>query len=444
MDEIFPVPQRTGESEDLPKVLATVVNVVNSDIQHSTDIPGLTMPSGQPIIEASLTAFPAYSSLTADTPRLTANSLTSATSTTSSVSTTSATTSRPLISSSASSPAQTSSVPSASSGSSASSALTSSSPSRVSRTGTKPTSSLPSSITSPSSSLSSTTSSITGTTTTDVDPTSTRWIDGLGGGGSGKTGSTGPTSTSTDASPPPTGGPSVPPTTSKIVGGVVGSVAGAVMLVILALFLLKRRTAMRTPHEALPSSETAAAAEGATRGNPPAEMTSRFSRDSMLAASYFAPAFLRRWRGSSHTDSTLVSAGSERGFQKISGRKIPSVLTSGGDGYGGGYETVSPAASEPSMTPGIPGSPVHPRSPSQPPPPSTPYGMPLDVSYTRETAEHDDDTDRPARSAAVPGNIPRTGALSPPMAHQPLQRPNLLRTSHSFDTSRGSRFTEDF
>lgn len=247
------------------------------------------------------------------------------------------------------------------------------------------------------------------------------------------------------------------------------------MLVILALFLVRRRTAMRAPHEALPSSETAAVAGGAAGGaaggtaggtaggNRPAEMASRFSRDSMLAASYFAPAFLRRWRDSGHTDSTLVSAGSERGFQKISGRKIPSVLTSGGDGYGGGYETASPTASEPSMTPGIPGSPVNPRSPSQPPPPSIPYGMRLDVSYTQETAEHDDNDAilhaSPARSAVpeivtvaaggVPVNIPRAntqspGALSPPMAHQPLQRPDMLRTSHSFDGSRGSRFTEDF
>lgn len=166
-----------------------------------------------------------------------------------------------------------------------------------------------------------------------------------------------------------------------------------------------------------------------------------------------------------------MSASSERGFQKISGRKIPSVLTSGGDGYGGGYESVAPPGSEPSSTPRIPGSPVNnPRSPSMgAPPPSIPHGMPLDVSYTQETAEFDDsDTIAHASPSSArpvvpdiitvaagggPVNLSRSntdspgasaGALSPPMLQQQplLQRPDL-RTSHSFDGSRGSRFTED-
>lgn len=228
------------------------------------------------------------------------------------------------------------------------------------------------------------------------------------------------------------------------------------MLVVLAMFLLRRRAAMRMSPEALPSSEGAGTgAAAAAGGSRPAEMTSRFSRDSILTASYFAPAFMKKWRDSSHTDSTLVSSGggSERGFQKVSGRKIPSVLTSGGDGYGGGYETVSPYASEPSMTPGIPGSPVIPRSPSQPPP-SIPFGMPLDVSYTRETEENDPGViihESPARtplpgmvtvaSGGVPINIPRAHSPSP-MELSP-QRPDTLGRSHSsFDASRGSRFTE--
>jgi len=42
-------------------------------------------------------------------------------------------------------------------------------------------------------------------------------------------------------------------------------------------------------------------------------------------------------RFSERTDAGTISstAGSERGFYKVSGRKIESVLTSGGDGYGG-------------------------------------------------------------------------------------------------------------
>lgn len=44
-------------------------------------------------------------------------------------------------------------------------------------------------------------------------------------------------------------------------------------------------------------------------------------------------------RTSRQTDRTVSStAGSERGFYRVSGRKLPSVLQTGGDGYGGGLD----------------------------------------------------------------------------------------------------------
>lgn len=234
--------------------------------------------------------------------------------------------------------------------------------------------------------------------------------------------------------------------------------AGAVMLVVFALFLLHRRRTMAKSPEGLPSSEGAGAgaAVGAGNGSRSGEITSRWSRDSIFTAAYLAPAFMKRWRQSTQTnktDSTVVSGGSERGFQKVSGRKIPSVLMHGGDGFGGGYETGSPTVSEPSMS-AVPGSPVNPRSSSQPPP-SSPFGMPLDTSYTREAEEDDDPTvyvrSSPARtpvassasvgSVSAPINVPRVPSrtLSPTFP----QRPDTLGRSHpSFDGSRGSRFTE--
>jgi len=40
-------------------------------------------------------------------------------------------------------------------------------------------------------------------------------------------------------------------------------------------------------------------------------------------------------RSSRHTDMTMsTDAGGERGFYRVSGRKLPSVLQTGGDGYG--------------------------------------------------------------------------------------------------------------
>jgi hypothetical protein len=59
---------------------------------------------------------------------------------------------------------------------------------------------------------------------------------------------------------------------------------------------------------------------------------------------YVVPAALASLtRSSQTTDQTLSStAGSERGFYRVSGRKLPSVLQTGGDGYGDGiYENQS-------------------------------------------------------------------------------------------------------
>ncbi|ODM19321.1 hypothetical protein SI65_05939 [Aspergillus cristatus] len=454
---IFEKHQDIASSEDLAKVWATVVNVIDDDSYTSTQSADVTLASSHAWFDGSATAFPGYTSLTVDTPSLTSSSQSMASAASSAYS--SAMTSRPLINSSLPTPSSTSLTPTASaSGSGLSGSLSSAttSASLVTRSSTK-TTSLPTSSSSSSFSSSFSSSTTSSTTTTSDSSSYSGWVGGgYGGGGGSQTGSgQNPISTDTDPNQNSSGAPG-PATTGKIVGGVVGSVAGAVMLVILALFFLKRRASMRKSQQALPSTEGAGAGAGgnAAGGVGSAGMTSR--PDSLLTATYFAPAFMKRWRQSTmttNTDSTLVSSGSERGFQKISGRKIPSVLTHGGDGFGGGYDTGSPTLSEPSMTTAVPGSPVNPRSPLTQPPPSTPFGMPLDVSYTREAEENDSAIymrASPARtpvtstasmsSVSAPINIPRQShsSLSPIP-----QRPDTLGRSHpSFDGSRGSRFTE--
>lgn len=458
--EVVPVldkRQDIASSEDLAKVWATVVNVIDDESYTSTQSAEVTFASSHAWFDGSVTAFPGYTSPTADTPSLTGSSQSIASAASSAYS--SAMTSRPLINSSQPTPSSTSLTPTSSpSASDLSSSLSSTtSASLVTRSSTKTTSSTSSTSSSFSSSFSSSTSTSSSTTSSDSSSYS-GWVGGGygGGGGSTQTGSgQNPTSTDTDPNQNSSGAPG-PVTTGKIVGGVVGSVAGAVMLVILALFFLKRRASMRKSQQALPSTERAGAGAGGNMacGGGSAGMASR--PDSLLTATYFAPAFMKRWRQSTmttNTESTLVSNGSERGFQKISGRKIPSVLTHGGDGFGGGYDTGSPTLSEPSMTSAAPGSPVNPRSPLTQPPPSTPFGMPLDVSYTREAEENDSVMymrASPARtpvtstasmsSVSAPINIPRQShsSLSPIP-----QRPDMLGRSHpSFDGSRGSRFTE--
>lgn len=119
------------------------------------------------------------------------------------------------------------------------------------------------------------------------------------------------------------------PPTSTVVGGVVGGVCGLALLIfLLLLFLrLRRKGALRRtisppiPQTSVPSGATA---EGGT-------MTERSSAAIPLAAAGF-------WRSlrprSGQTATTTETAPSERGFQNLGGRKLESVLSTQGDGYG--------------------------------------------------------------------------------------------------------------
>ncbi|PYH92616.1 hypothetical protein BO71DRAFT_420687 [Aspergillus ellipticus CBS 707.79] len=222
----------------------------------------------------------------------------------------------------------------------------------------------------------------------------------------------------------------------KIAGGVVGGVAAAMIVFVLVAWLLRRRKKnlqglLAPGGDALPAPHTAGTATTEGSFSRSGEMASRrSSNEALFTASYFAPAFMKR----------VSSEPSERGFQKISGRKIPSP--------------GSPTTSEPSSATFSAGSPVQPRSPTTQPPLATPYGRPLDASYTRETQETGSRTmmfrPSPARTTSANASLhsehmgPRpvsqvpqihvSGPVSPTMP----KRPDALGRSHpSFDGSRG-------
>jgi hypothetical protein len=75
---------------------------------------------------------------------------------------------------------------------------------------------------------------------------------------------------------------------------------------------------------------------------PPAPMPSGNNMVERRSFAYAFPAALASLTGykrfSQRTETGTISstAGSERGFYRVSGRKLPSVLQTGGDGYGGG------------------------------------------------------------------------------------------------------------
>ncbi|PYI10443.1 hypothetical protein BO78DRAFT_221136 [Aspergillus sclerotiicarbonarius CBS 121057] len=492
---------------DQTTVSATVINVVDNDSQTSSGtsatapttisdestVPATTGLSTESdsfslslsatiSVDVPLTASPAYSSPTADTPAVTSTSEPSSAPPSSAPA--SSKTSTPLFGSTTTSlPSSTSIKPSSALSDSNTGAtqnagqVTASSSGAVFGYGSQST------TTSSVSQTSSATTSILSSEPTSTDSYYGTWstasnggAGGLGGtatgqaasetsfssGSSGSSFNSSSSSSSSSSSGSGSGSGSISTQTKgKIAGGVVGGVAAAMFVFVFVVWLLRRRRKNILPPsgDALPEPDTTGTAEGSIPRS--AEMASRRSSDDPLfTASYFAPAFMKRWRQSHMTtrtdDSTLSSEPSERGFQKISGRKIPSVLQSGGDGYGGGFEPGSPTASEPS-TIFSPSSPVQPRSPVTQPPLTTPYGMPLDASYTREAEEsggklvfRPSPARTPVTSASAslsnePGG-PRIvsqvivpGALSPTMP----KRPDALGRSHpSFDGSRGSRFTE--
>ncbi|KKK17320.1 hypothetical protein P175DRAFT_0492041 [Aspergillus ochraceoroseus IBT 24754] len=337
------------------------------------------------------------------------------------------------------------------------------------------TTTTPSVTTSSTTTTTPTTPTTTTTTTTSRTSTSTasypHYSDpSSNSGNSGHSGGTvlgneggGSNSTST-VTPSPTGSSSGSgsldaQTTGKIVGGVVGGVAGATIFFLLLFLLLRRRkkgllfAAPAGLTEGDGSGAGAGAAEGSTR-----QMVVRSSnKDSIFGAAYFAPALMKRWRQSRQSageESILSSEPSERGFQKISGRKLPTGVQPGLEYSTSGLDAGSPTGSDYSTT--LP--PVLPRSPISQPPPSVPYGMPLDASYTREAAEDDVVVFRPS-----PARTPVAGMANPPTGTEastvrtsgafPMppatpsmaipKRPDALGRSHpSYDGSRGSRFTE--
>jgi hypothetical protein len=120
----------------------------------------------------------------------------------------------------------------------------------------------------------------------------------------------------------------VAPNTPQVVGGVVGAIAGLTFILLVLLFFLRRyRRQLQDRGELLEPDPN-----GRDGTNT---MSMRSSHTPLVAA---VTASLKRMRpGSSQTTATAETGISERGFQRVAGRKIETVLKTGGDGYGGNY-----------------------------------------------------------------------------------------------------------
>lgn len=344
------------------------------------------------------------------------------------------------------------------------------------------TSSFSSSLTSSSSSSSSSSASASG---------HNQGTGTVGVGGPASTAGGPPASSSTGAAG--SGGGSSP-STPALVGGVVGGVAGLALILAFILFYLRRRHRKINQRNISPPN-----LQGISTGIGPGggSMTQRSSAAIPLAGA----GFFRRLRpDSGATATTTETVPSERGFQNLGGRKLPSVLSSRGDGYGdipfgsaGSPVTPGPSSSRGAAPPSIPivtaapGAPGHasPESlsgssfyrdsqgfyggPGQgqagPEPPSNSSSMVVGPASPPQSPIHPPTGAlQPPEGVAVmrpgPARTPVTtqGGLSPmrgphtrgtppppqiPGTIQERPRDGLGRSHPSMDGSRGSRFAEN-
>ncbi|QSZ35060.1 hypothetical protein DSL72_007924 [Monilinia vaccinii-corymbosi] len=244
------------------------------------------------------------------------------------------------------------------------------------------------------------------------------------------------------------------PSTYKIVGGVVGGVAGLAALIFLLMFVLrwkKKNGGMVSLASVAPSTIAGGGGVGGNDGSGAAAQPQGFSnqaprsmteRRSLAKAVPAALANLSKYKRTSQNTvtNTVSSGGSERGFYRVSGKKLPSVLQHGGDGFGGpNQNTMSGSTFYSSEAPAFPNS-------------NTLSG----ASFYRDSqgfygGQPSPPLDPPNTDSGVPVMRP-SPARTPVTEHGPfaeppgpiLPRPDILGRSHpSQDGSHASRFTEE-
>ncbi|OBT64022.1 hypothetical protein VE03_06735 [Pseudogymnoascus sp. 23342-1-I1] len=218
-----------------------------------------------------------------------------------------------------------------------------------------------------------------------------------------------------------------PPPTPVVVGSVVGSLAGVTLLAFLVMLLLRWKRRQQGSVQLGSGRDLASPdiASGAAAAGPMAMIR--------RASIFTVPAALASLTGQNRKSQATNSsaADSHRSFVRVSGRKLPSVLTSGGNGY---EDPFSDRPQDPFADPhlsntsfyrdsrGFYGGTGYPASP-------TSAGLPSSPLNDRA----------PPRSPAT-----GTGPLISFNASPPLPMPDALGRSHpSRDGSRNSRFTEE-
>ncbi|CAD6501775.1 BgTH12-02024 [Blumeria graminis f. sp. triticale] len=208
------------------------------------------------------------------------------------------------------------------------------------------------------------------------------------------------------------------PPRSVLIGSVVGSVAGAALLIVLMIILLrlykKNKSLFITGRGKPEVSELNHPAPMQSSSDPIQRQPRPFPMSSALSSmSHY------RWPSAKVAGTTSSTDEGDQGFYRISGRKLPSVLHYGGDGYGGGSGSSvhkdNKTVSGPSLGRDSPIT-------------QTVSGSPSRSTITSTPAHRENGT--PVARSCLTLNLP--------------QRPDAIGRSHpSLDGSHTSRFTEE-
>lgn len=173
--------------------------------------------------------------------------------------------------------------------------------------------------------------------------------DGASGSGSGSNSGNGDGNGNDSGSSDPI----LTPQQTQMVGGIVGGLAGIALVLVIVLYLL-RRYRQRLKHLGRLPEQLASGHSRGDSGLVGAAGPMSQSRSSLFFPPAVVASNMKKWRPASEmtmmTNTTSTTAAdSEKGFHRVSGRRIPSVLSTGGDQFGGSYgafekEIRSPSA----------------------------------------------------------------------------------------------------
>jgi hypothetical protein len=135
-----------------------------------------------------------------------------------------------------------------------------------------------------------------------------------------------------------------PETRNAVVGGVVGSVAGIALIAVALLYLLRWRRQRGQGIMLLGDGDSTARGRGFSSGGPASPSSGRAMAE--RTGAFAIPSALAMLSGKRANDAPPAEpATQEKGFYRVSGKKLVSVLESGGDGYTDPHDSIGSASS---------------------------------------------------------------------------------------------------